>query len=79
MWGKLVVNGRIKHLNIWRIQLHDGVIVLKKVNDLLWMSDQGHTQAMAICSLNPAFTEAEGVNPAGWCVSAAAQKRIKLQ
>lgn len=74
-----MVKGRIKHLNIWRTQLHDGVIGLKKVNDLLWMSDQSHTQAMIMCSLNPAFTEAEGVNPAGWCGSAAAQKHIKLQ
>lgn len=73
-----MVKGRIKHSNIWRTQLHDGVVP-KKVNDLLWMSDQSHTQAMVMCTLNPAFTEAEGVNPAGWCGSAAAQKRIKLQ
>lgn len=79
MQGKLVVEGRIKHLNIWRIQLHDGAIVLKKVNDLLWMSDQSRTQAMAMCSLNPALAKAEGVSPAGWCGSAAAQKCIKLQ
>lgn len=74
-----MVKGRIKHLNIWRTQLHGGTIVLKKVNDLLCMSDQSRTQAMAMCSLNPAFAEAEGVNPAGWCGSAATQKCIKLQ
>lgn len=66
-----MVKSRIKHLSIWRTQLHDGVIVLRKVNDLLWMSDQSHTRATVACSLNPAFTEAEGVN------SAAAQKHIK--